>query len=387
MNDDIELIDTTVPPVSGEVETVAAGGRSVLAVAVGLALVTVVLLSVIGGDDESAMPPAPRVPIVDTVPRPELSVDVTAGTVTGDGPVLAGETGLSLAAGGVSTPFRVLDLDSGDLVVSDVSLTPRFLVGSDLIHLSEGRSWARSRLDDLGSGPSIESEPSRFRPSGEPAHVVSADERDQSEVWLTWPRADRRRDWQLIELATSSVLREVTTPVEARILGGDAPFTGPEVIGFTTGGVHELLDDGTYRQVLEGRLVAVGRSEVLVRQCLPGSACTLRWFERGTWTTSDRPRPEGDLVSGRLVANERLLAGTVGRPAFGAGLYDVESGEHIRSLGPIPLGDVEVSPDGVWLLRRLFGRVEVVDIATAASVEIPGFPLGGGDSVIWLESS
>jgi hypothetical protein len=377
LSDDIELIGSTAPATDGDVETAGAGGRSGLTLVAVVAVVALAVLSLSGGDDEFPPPPS----LIE--PRDELPVDVALGTVVGDGPVLGPDTGLSLIAGGPNTPLRVLDLDNGDLTASAAVMDPRFMVGSTLVFRAGERSWFRDELGEILSGRPVD-DGSRFLPYREPAHVVPHDEQT---VWLTWPRIDRRRDWQLIDLVTLSVLREVTTPVEARILGGDAPFTGPDVVGFTTGGVHELLDDGSYRQVLDGRLVAVGQDEVVVRQCLPDSTCAVSWFDRATWALSDRPQPEGALINGRLVAGGRLLAATVGRFSFGAGLYDVDSGERLRSLGPIPLGDVRLSPDGEWLLRRLFGRVEVVEVATGAAVEVPDFPLGGGDTVIWLETS
>lgn len=378
LSDDIELIGSTAPAAGGDVETTGTGGRSALTLVAVVAVVALAVLSLGGGDDELPQPPSLA------EPREELPVDVAVGTVVGDGPVLGPETGLSLIAGGPNTPLRVLDLDNGDLTASAAVIDPRFMVGSTLVFRAGERSWVRHGLDEILAGRPLDAEQSRFVPYREPAHVVPHDE---DTVWLTWPRVDRRRDWQLIDLVTLSVLREVTTPAEARILGGDAPFTGPNVVGFMTGGVHELLDDGSYQQVLDGRLVAVGQDEVLVRQCLPDSTCAVSWFDRGTWTLSDRPQPEGALITGRLVAGGRLLAGTVGRFSFGAGLYDVDSGERLRSLGPTPLGDVRLSPDGEWLLRRLFGRVEVVEVATGTAVEVPDFPLGGGDTVIWLETS
>lgn len=388
MTDDIELIDSTLPPIEdggdhdGVSEVVAMGGRSVLAIAVVLALVVAALLSLGRRDDDPVAPSGPTVPLGPDAGRPGPAVELDVGTVPGDGPVLGRETGLSLLAGGPETPLRVLDLDSGDLTVSGIEVEPRFVSGSTLFFQYGDSTWARTRLGRESDPAPIETVQPGFRPGGEPAHIVPGERR----VWLTWPRPDRRRDWQLIDVATLSVIRQVTTPVEARILGGDTAFSGPEVVGFTTGGVHELRSDGTYRRVLDGRLVAVATNEVLVRQCPVGSSCALRWFERGSWTLADLPSPEGDLVTGRLLAQDRLLAGTVGRFAFGAALFDVGSGERLRSLGPIPLGDVAISDDGDWLLRRLFGRVEVVDLMTGSAIEVPNFLLGAGDAVVWLDS-
>lgn len=376
MSNDIELIDSTRPPADSGREMAATRGRIPLVLFVVVAVVVTAVLSVTGSEEPSPPPNSIR-------PPAELPVDVAVGTVAGSGPVLDRETGLSLMAGGRSTPLRVLDLDTGDLTVSETMIEPRFVAGSSLVFRFGTRAWARAGVEGLRSGSPLDGTASSFQPDSEPAHVVP---HDGGSVWLTWPASNRRRVWRLIDLATMSVIRDVATPPQARIQGGNTPFTGPEVIGFTTGGVHQLRGDGSYRQVLEGRLVAAGQDEVLVRQCPAASSCTLRWFERGTWAPLERPAPKGDLVNGRLVANDRLLAGNVARPAFGADLYDVESGERLRPLGPTPLGEVVVSPDGEWLLRRLFARVEVVEVATGTTVEVSSLPLGG-DSVIWLESS
>lgn len=374
MIDDIELIDSTVPPVEVGRTAAVGGGHPVLVIAVVIGVMVAAALSLSGGGDGPVPPPA----FID--PLPGLPVDVTVGTTAGDGPVLGPETGLALVIGGPNTPLRFLDLDTGDFTVSEVVVEPRFVAGSTLVYRSEG-DWGRVPIDDIRSGLTIDTGGSRFRPNGEPAHIVP---RDDETVWLTWPIGGRRT-WQLIDLASLAVLREAITPGDARILGRDAPFAGPEVIGLTTGGVHELLDDGSYREVLGGRLVAVGQDEVLVRQCFPGASCAASWFDRDTWAVSDRPPPEAALVNGRLLAGDRLLAGSAGRRVFGEGLYDVQTGERLRSLGPTPLGTVAASPDGNWLLRRLFGRVEVVSVSTGESIEIADVPLGGGDSVIWWD--
>lgn len=380
MTDDIELIDSSAPePTDHESKIVTEPTWSVLAIVTALVAVGAVLWVLVGGegdDDGESLPPVSE-------PGINVRVDVTAGVEQGDGPVLGQETGLSLMVGGSTTPFRVLDLDTGDLVVSETVMAPQFLAGTQVIYVSDTMSWSHAPLADLRSSTPDDTNGVRFAPVGGPARVVPADD---ATVWLTWPRTDGGRDWQLIDLASSGVLRQVTTPAEARIPGGDDPFVGPEVVGSDAGGVFELLDDGTYRQVLDGLLVAVGSSEVLVRQCTSGLECETLWFARSSWERSDRPGPTADLISGRLVASDRLLAGTVDRPALGAGLYDVATGEILRSLGPAPVSDATVSPDGKWFVRRLLGRIEVVEVASGTSTVVLNLSLGRGDSIIWFET-
>lgn len=380
----IELIDTTESAVeAGSAELVQSNTRSNLALAVGaLALLGVIfsLLRTPAGDDDAVPSDAPVV----TEPRAPLGVDITSGVQNGSGPVLGETTGLSLMVGGSNTPFRVLDLDTGNLVVSETVLSPQFLAGSTLVYVSDTNTWSSIAFDELRGEEPNDDAGRRFAPLGTAPLVVPADD---TTAWLTWSRTDGGRDWQLIDLDGLDVLRAVTTPIEARIPGGAQPFTGPEVVGSEAGGVFELQDDGTYVQVLEGVLVAVGRDEVLVRQCSPTLDCVARWFARDTWAATERSAPNADLSSGRLVAGGLLLAGSVPQPALGAGLYDMETGEILRSLGPAPLSGATVSPDGRWLVRRLLGRIEVVDVLDGQSTVVLNLSLGRGDSIIWFETS
>lgn len=380
----IELIDSTAPvhdAVSAEV--VQSNTRSNLALVVGALALIGVIFSLMRSPAESGTASENDTPAV-TEPRAPLTVDITSGIETGNGPVLGEVTGLSLMVGGSNTPLRMLDLDTGDLVVSETILSPQFLAGETLVYVSDTSTWSSIELDELREGEPDDAAGRTFAPLGTAPLVVPADD---DAVWLTWSRTDGGRDWQLIALDTLDILRQVTTPAEARLPGGAQPFTGPEVVGSEAGGVFELQDDGTYAQVLDGVLVAVGPDEVLVRQCSPTLVCVARWFERSTWAATERPVPNADLSSGRLVADGLLLAGSVPQPALGAGLYDMETGEILRSLGPAPLSGATVSPDGRWLVRRLLGRIEVVDVLDGQSTVVLNLSLGRGDSIIWFETS
>ena len=379
--DDVELIDATDRRSAEDgAEVVVEPGWSTLALVAAVVVIVAVLLTLIdrGGGEEEATPP------VVTERQAELRVEVTAGIEAGDGLVLGRETGLSLIVGGSNTPVRVLDLDTGDLVVSEIVLAPQFVAGSALIYISDTLSWARAPLDQFRSTEVDDADSVRFAPIGGPASVVPAND---EQAWLTWPRTDGGREWQLIDLETSSVVREVTTPPQAWVPGGSDPFVGPEVVGSDAGGVFELVDDAVYERVLPGRLVAVADAEVLVRQCTSSLACEIAWFDRATWERTERLAPAADLVSGRLVAGDRLLAATMADPALGGGLYDMATGEIVRSLGPAPLSDATVSPDGAWLVRRLLGRIEVVEVATGTSTVVLNLSLGRGDSIVWIQSA
>lgn len=379
----IELIDTSAPAndvVSAEV--VQSNTRSNLALLVGaLALIGVIfsLTRSPGDEDEPAFPAIPTI----TEPQAPQPVDVTPGVQSGGGPVLGEMTGLSLMVGGSNAPFRVLDLDTGDLVVSQMVLSPQFLVGSSLVYVSDTSTWSTIALDELRGGRPDDAAGRSFAPLGTAPLVVPADD---STVWLTWSRTDGGRDWQLIAIDSLDVLREVSTPVEVRIPGGAQPFSGPEVVGSEAGGVFQLQDDNSYDQVLDGVLIAVGDQQVLVRQCSPTLDCFARWFARDTWAPTERPAPDADLATGRLVAGGLLLAGSVAQPALGAGLYDVTTGQILRSLGPAPVSGAVVSPDGRWLVRRLLGRIEVVDVLDGESTVVLELSLGRGDSIIWVEN-
>ena len=386
LHEPIELIgttDSTVNTSAEPAEVVQNNARSNLALIIGaLALIGVIFSLVRSPSDEAESANSARPGV--TEPRAPLTVDITSGVQPGGGPVLGQETGLSLVVGGSNTPFRVLDLDTGDLVVSETILSPQFLAGSTLVYVSDTMTWSSIGLSELdGERPSDDAGRS-FSPLGTSPLVVPADD---DTVWLTWSRTDGGRDWQLIDLESLDVLRQVSTPIEVRIPGGAEPFSGPEVVGSEAGGVFELRDDNTYEQVLDGVLIAVGATDVLVRQCSPTLECTARWFARDTWVVTDRPAPNADLANGRLVAGGALLAGAVPQPALGAGLYDVESGQILRSLGPAPLSGAVVSPDGRWLVRRLLGRVEVVDVLDGQSTVVLNLALGRGDSILWVETS
>lgn len=387
----IELIGTTESVAASHAEqpeVVQNNARSNLALIVGALALVGVIFSIVSSpsdDVDSADSDRPSV----TEPQAPVSVDITPGVQPGDGPVLGRETALSLVVGGSNTPFRVLDLDTGDLVVSETVLAPQFIAGSMLIYVSDTMTWSAIELSQLGESSESGTPPSdeagrSFSPLGTSPLVVPADD---DTVWLTWSRTDGGRDWQLIDLESFDVLRQVSTPIEVRIPGGAQPFSGPEVVGSEAGGVFELQEDNSYEQVLEGVLVAVGDTSVLVRQCSPTLECVARWFARDTWVATDRPPPKADLANGRLVAGGLLLAGAVPQPALGAGLYDVESGQILRSLGPAPLSGAVVSPDGRWLVRRLLGRVEVVDVLDGQSTVVLNLDLGRGDSILWVETS
>lgn len=374
----IELIDTTASVESaGTQEVVQSHARSNLALIVGAVALLGVAFSLLRSPEPSGESVRPAV----TEPQAALSVDSTPGVRGGSGPVLDQVSGLSLMVGGASTPFRILDLDTGDLVVSETVLSPQFVAGSTLIYVSDTMTWSSIPLDELQTADPDDAAGRAFSPLGAQARVVPADDRT---VWLTWSRTDGGQEWQLIELETLSVLREVTTPIEVSIPGGNEPFTGPEVVGSQTGGVFELQADGTYVQVLDGVLIAVGPQEVLVRQCSPTLECGLAWFSRTSWSRLDRAAPNAELATGRLVAGGLLLAGSVAQPALGAGLYHTETGVILRSLGPAALSGATVSPDGRWLVRRLLGRIEVVDVLGGRSTVVLNLSLGRGDSIIWL---
>jgi hypothetical protein len=382
----IELIGTTDPATTARAEppeVVQNNTRSNLALILGALALLGVIFSLVRSPSDDAEPANPDRPVV-TEPRAPLTVDITSGVQAGSGPVLGRETGLSLIVGGSNTPFRVLDLDTGDLVVSETILAPQFISGTMLVYVSDTMTWSTIELSELdGEQPSDDAGRS-FRPLGTSPLVVPADDRT---VWLTWSRTDGGRDWQLIDLESLEVLRQVSTPIEVRIPGGAEPFSGPEVVGSEAGGVFELRDDNSYERVLDGALIAVGPTDVLVRQCSPTLECAARWFARDTWVATEQPVPNADLENGRLVAGGELLAGAVPQPALGAGLYDVRSGQILRSLGPAPLSGAVVSPDGHWLVRRLLGRVEVVDVLDGQSTVVLNLALGRGDSILWVETS
>ena len=382
----VELIGVTGTrplPDAEPVEVVQNNTRSNLALIVGGLALLGVIFSLTRSPSDNGAPGDLDRPAV-TEPQAPLTVDITAGVQTGSGPVLGRETGMSLIVGGSNTPFRVLDLDTGDLVVSETVLAPQFIAGSTLIYVSDTMTWSSIELGELDGERPTDDAGRPFRPLGNSALVVPADD---DSVWLTWSRTDGGRDWQLIDLESHQVLRQVSTPIEVRIPGGAEPFSGPEVVGSEAGGVFALQDDNTYEQVLDGVLIAVGSNEVLVRQCSPTLECVAQWFARGTWTATGRPAPDADLADGRLVAGGLLLAGAIPQPALGAGLYDMATGQVLRSLGPAPLSGAVVSPDGQWLVRRLLGRVEVVDVLDGQSTVVLNLDLGRGDSILWLETS
>lgn len=387
-SDRIELIDATVPgsprDPSKAPEIVSSTNWSNLVLAVGALVLAGVIFSLLRSPDEPTQSAERATPVV-TEPQAPLVVDTTPGVQGGEGPVLGRPTGLSLMVGGSNTPFRVLDLDTGDLVVSETILSPQFIAGAKLVYVSDTMTWSSIGLGDLSPGGRPDDSAGRtFAPLGSSALVVPADD---ATVWLTWSRTDGGRDWQLVDLESLDVLREVSTPVEARIPGGTDPFTGPEVVGSEAGGVFALQDDGSYLQVLDGSLIAVGADEVLVRQCSATLDCVAGWFARGTWTQTERVAPLADLASGRLLAGGTLMAAAVPQPALGAGLYDIDSGQVLRSLGPASLSAATVSPDGRWLVRRLLGRIEVVDVLGGQSTVVLNLSLGRGDSIIWIENA
>ncbi len=379
----IELIDTAAPvEPPGAQEVVQNHTRSNLALIVGALALAGVIFSLVRSPEPASEASERERPTVTELQAP-LSVDNTPGVQNGNGPILGQVSGLSLMVGGSNTTFRILDLDTGDLVVSETVLSPQFMAGSTLIYVSDTMTWSSIPLDEVRPADPRDAEGRAFSPLGARARVVPADEQT---VWLTWSRTDGGQEWQLIDVDTLGVLREITTPVEVRIPGGSEPFTGPEVVGSETGGVFELQADGTYVQVLDGVLIAVGAEEVLVRQCSPTLECALSWFSRSTWSRLDHPAPNADLATGRLVAGGLLLAGSEAQPALGAGLYHTETGVILRSLGPASLSGATVSPDGRWLVRRLLGRIEVVDVLGGRSTVVLNLSLGRGDSIIWLET-
>ena len=115
----IELIDTTNPAEpTGTQEVVQNHTRSNLALIVGALALAGVIFSLVRSPEPSGEAGGRERPTV-TEQQAPLSVDNTPGVQNGSGPVLGQVSGLSLMVGGPNTTFRILDLDTGDLVVRE----------------------------------------------------------------------------------------------------------------------------------------------------------------------------------------------------------------------------------------------------------------------------
>jgi hypothetical protein len=372
-----EFITETSTGIGGSSDASESGSRESVdrrwpAALAGIVVVGIVLWSIASSspDDQAGGRPAPDLvePAVPYTPRPFVGVEA------GDGPILGRPVDYLLMVGGAQ-PLRTFDLTTGDLIGIDRIIEPGFVAGNWLIFRDSASDWFWESLDGAVAARA-------FDPAGPGAEVVPD---DASSVWLSWSNDDGGRQWQLIDLESGDVERETSTSTDAKVPGAPCcTFVGPEVIGSRGGGVFALDDDDVHRRVLDGDLIAAGDDRVLVRQCDDQLRCESVWFEIGTWDRLDLPLPAGEVRSGRFVAGGSLLAGSEPRAALGSGLYEVETGRSLRSLGSTPIHDALVSPDGEWMLRRLYGRVEVVDVATGASVTVPGLEVGSIEGIAWV---
>ena len=279
------------------------------------------------------------------------------------GPLLGEETGLTLVVGSVGPAgVDIVDLDTGlRRSVAGFSGAPIGMLGTSLVVTDRD---GRPGLLDL-SEPSPELV--RLVPPGAWGEVTSIEE---DRIWI-----HREQEDGPALLAYDEAGEEVER-ADAFIAGfGNfffGPFSGPYqgapgLVQHPGGGLYRL-EDGGYRRVAQGRVVALGERLAVVEQCDADLVCQTRWYDTETAAVVGFPAPPPPSDRGfvQLIGGDRWLIHFDWRDGSGE-LIDVGSGRPVRTLddeaivGPFGVRTT-ISEDGRWLIDRIDGRLTVVDL-------------------------
>lgn len=185
-------------------------------------------------------------------------------------------------------------------------------------------------------------------------------------VWVRYDQ-DGQAWWVAVDLESGRTLRAVRADGSG---GPDLVSSGPEVVGSSAGGVFALDDDGTYRRVDDGALLAAGGGRALVRHCVAPARCELGWVDTGSWESLDLALPTNPVLwAAALSTNGQVLV--FGTTASDGGpmivVFDVATGEEqVIPDGYLP---VSVTADGGYVAAHSRargsreGEVSVLDVA------------------------
>jgi len=272
---------------------------------------------------------------------PDTSITVAVDGVgiesAGSGPALGREVGFSLWFRGI-TGLQQLDLNTLDTTTFDL-LDASPIYAHDGWLVLAGVADARSSIFavpvddpeheavDLGDG-------TYWPPSAKAGPAPGT-------IWMINVAPTRQSAWHLIRLADGDVLSEL--PAEP--LYFLAFQVGPEVASSRDGGIFEW-QDGEYRRVAEGTMLAASDELVLAQNCETPSVCNQQWLDRSTWEPVNRPLPagfRGDGFSTTLSPGGRIL---IEQSTTRLEVFDLDNGSNIDL--PLDLWDASrlaVSPD------------------------------------------
>lgn len=296
----------------------------------------------------------------------------------GSGPLLGDPLGLVIAIGGGSEPIHILDLDTGDVSAAESHGIPELLQDGRVLVKDDQGTWGL--IDVLEAGPPVP------LPLGGLAESTSAVAAEAGGVWFRHaPDGGSDRDWSRIEPATGVVLERVTVPAGAEVVtdAEGRALAGPEVVGSATGGVFVLDDDGGYRRVLDGRLIAFSERLLLVSTCGRFLLCRNEWIDRESLEVLDIPAPVPELGGAFIRGDNVLVAETPGGSGFVVKVFDVATGRAIATGSPSGLSRSWVSPSGRFVAVPGFNALLIIDVQDGGTAIVGQLTVGPGVQAVW----
>lgn len=149
-----------------------------------------------------------------------------------------------------------------------------------------------------------------------------------------------------INLETGAVIEERTVdPTLARNSLVSAYASNRNAFSPEAGGVYESDGDGSYRKVLNGRLLVADDRFALVQNCDEDLSCVRQWHDVRTWDALLRPMPEQAFELGLLFGEGRVIVHVApGEKALS--IFDVELGRDVPIDGSTLGSGLAVSPSG-----------------------------------------
>ena len=347
----------------------SATGAVVLVAAALLAVLAIRTGGEPGGTPRSSRPPIPATP---APIQPPDDVDRI-----GDGPLLDDSHGLVLAVGGNRRDIHLVDLDTGDIANLGRRGIPRLIDGDQLLVQDD---WNRWKLVDL-------TDPDRTAGAATSDGLLSTGvvAAEAGGVWFRHPADGPSQVWSRVDTGSGSVVQQITMPAGIEVAtGGDArPLAGPELVGSGDGGVYALTADGSYRLILDARLIAFDEDLLLVSTCDPRLRCTNRWIDRGSLEVLDIPAPESQLGAAVIRGGRTLLAETHTETGVVVKIFDIATGRAVATGSPGGLSRSWVSPDGRFVAAPGFDALLVIDVRRGRTVTIERLTIDPTVHLVW----
>ncbi len=347
----------------------ALSGMVVLAVAV---LGVVALLALVAEPAPAPTSSSPAAPTVGDIERREpAQVQI--------GPVFGEPVGLVIAVGGNDRDLQLVDLDTGKVSSIGWDLEPQLIEGGRLLTRDD---WSRWQVIDLiGPWPGTGATPADGQ------LFAAAVPAEQGGVWFRHQASQGQQRWSRVDIASDTVLEEVITPPEAVVPSDSAgrPLSGPEMVASLDGGIYALGSDGSYAEVLRGRLVAFNRSLLLVSTCDAALVCTNRWVDRETLANLDLAAPEQTLGAAYIRGDDTLVAETHLGTSLVVKLFDIHTGAAIATGDSRNIARIWVSPGGRFIARPGYDSLLITDVHGGVTKIVGRLQIDPGINVVWGE--